>query len=993
MKYLNTLAKGGFIVAFLMLLCNFAVAQRTVKGKVTDAESGEGLIGATVSVVGTTRGASTDIDGNFSVDVPAGSTQLRFAYTGYAEQVVDLTASNVVSVALKPGTVLDEVVVIGYGAVRKVDATGAVSSVTEKNFNRNAIAPEQLIQGRAAGVVVTNNNGEPGGGINIRIRGTSSVRAGNNPLFVVDGVPLSGDESSGSSSVQGLGSQAARNPLNFLNPNDIASIDILKDASATAIYGSRGANGVVIITTKSGQSGKGVLEYGYTVGMSTLANTYDVLNASEFLAGWQKLNPGADPKEVNYGGDTDWQKEITRTALSQNHNLSFGGSDKGGDYRFSLGYLNQEGIIRESGIQRLSARFNGAKKFINDRLKIGTNLTVSKTHDEGAPITESAGYEGDAWANALKGNPTWPSHKDGKVFQSGKNGEPSPLAMIELSEDFTNTLRALGNVNAEYKLMDGLTFKTVLGFDQSISARKNAWSKDLIAGDAIGGLGRLFNTDIQSNNKLWENYFNYNKSFGKVNFTGLLGYSYQRFEYTASRNTYSKFSTNNLDEMINNTSSAGVSAVVNSSNSVDELQSYFGRVNFGIADKYLLTATLRADGSTKFGPNNKYGYFPSFAFKWRLIEESFCPDLFSDLGLRLGYGVTGNQDIPHNLYLTRTRFSDGGIDNGGNAFTGGASSVAFENPDIKWESTSQANLGLDWAFWGSRLSGSIDVYKKNTKDMLVKVYAAQPSPSAFTWKNLDADVENKGVELGINLVAVEKAKFSWRFMANVAFNSNEVKSFGSILNTGRIHGQGLSEAYAERIAEGQPLYAFFVREFVGYDKDGITLYKDGVDKQVFVDKAPSPKMSTGITNQFQIGGLDVSIFFNGQFGHYIYNNTANALFTAGALGAGRNVTRDVLTNGESRNNAPDVSTRFLEKGDFLRFQDLTIGYNLKMKNKMVSGLRVFLSAQNLAVFTKYSGLDPEVNINKNIDDIPSLGIDYNAYPRARTVSLGANVSF
>ncbi|HNG88825.1 MAG TPA: TonB-dependent receptor plug domain-containing protein [Saprospiraceae bacterium] len=289
MKYLNTLAKGGMVMAFLLLLTNFAWAQRTVKGKVTDAETGEGLIGATVTVVGTTRGGTTDIDGNYSVDVPAGSTQLRFAYTGYTEQVIDLTASNVVSVALKPGTVLDEVVVIGYGAVRKVDATGAVASVTEKNFNRNAVAPEQLIQGRAAGVVVTNSSGEPGAGINIRIRGNSSVRAGNNPLFVVDGVPLSGDETSGSSNVQGLGSQASRNPLNFLNPSDIASIDILKDASATAIYGSRGANGVVIITTKSGQGGKGKLEYGYTLGMSKLAKKYDVLNASEFLPSRHKL--------------------------------------------------------------------------------------------------------------------------------------------------------------------------------------------------------------------------------------------------------------------------------------------------------------------------------------------------------------------------------------------------------------------------------------------------------------------------------------------------------------------------------------------------------------------------------------------------------------------------------------------------------------------------------------------------------------------------------
>lgn len=993
MKFLHTLTKGGLLVA-LLLLCNFAMAQRTVKGKVTDAEGGDALIGASVSVVGTTRGAVTDIDGNYSIDVPEGSKQIRFAYTGYTEQVLDLGPSNVLDVSMGAGSVLDEVVVIGYGSVKKSDATGAVSSVTEKNFNRTAVSAEQLMQGRAAGVVVTNSSGEPGAGINVRIRGTASVNANNNPLFVVDGVPLGGGETSGGSEIKGLGSQAARNPLNFLNPADIASIDILKDASATAIYGSRGANGVVLITTKSGQSGKGVLEYGYTLGISTLANKYDVLDSRTFVAEWQKLNPGSDPADVNFGSSTNWQDEITRTGLTHSHNLSFGSSSQGGDYRFSIGSLNQEGIIKESGIKRLSGRFNGSKKFIDDRLKISTNLTVAQTRDAGAPITENAGFEGDAWTNALKGNPTWPTHTaDGKLFQSGKNSEPSPLAMIELTDDFTNTLRALGNVNAEINITNGLTFKSVLGFDRSISSRKNAWSKELIAGPAVGGLGRLFITDIEASNKLWENYFTYNRDFGTVDFTGLVGYSYQQFEFANKRNTYSKFSTSDLELMVNNTSTAGVSAIVNSARSVDELQSYFGRVNFGIADKYLLTATLRADGSTKFGGDNKYGYFPSAAFKWRLSEEEFVPDAFSDLGIRLGYGVTGNQEIPHNLYLTRTRNGDGGIDDGGTAFTGGAGSVTAENAGIKWESTTQLNLGIDWGFMNSRVTGSIDLYKKNTVDMLVQVFSAQPSPNEFTWKNLDADIENRGIELSLNVVAVDNGNFDWRVLGNLAFNDNEVKRFNSILNTGRINGQGLSEAYAQRIAQGQPLFAFYLREFSGYDASGNQTYVGDLDKQIFVGKSPIPKMTAGITNQFQVGNLDLSIFFTGQFGHYIYNNTANALFTAGALAGGRNVTTDVIGSGEAPTNSPDVSTRFLEKGDFFRFQDLTLGYNLPLNSKRISSLRLFVNGSNLMVFTDYSGLDPEVNVNKAINGIPSLGIDYSAYPRARTISVGANVSF
>ncbi len=767
MKFLHTLTRSGLLVALLMLLANAAWSQRTIRGKVTDAESGEALIGATVSVVGTTRGATTDIDGNYTVEVPEGSQQLRFAYTGYAELMITLGASNEVLAALKPGTLLDEVVVVGYGTVKKSDATGAVTSVTEQNFNHNVVAPEQLIQGRAAGVSVTNNSGEPGSGINIRIRGTTSVRSGNNPLFVVDGVPLSGDETTGGNSDGGLGRQAARNPLNFLNPNDIASIDILKDASATAIYGSRGANGVVIITTKSGQSGKGVLEYGYTLGFGKIAKKYDVLDRDAFVRGWSNLNPGVATSTVDFGSSTDWQDEITRTAFSNNHSLSFGAGDGKGDFRFSLGYMDQDGIIKESGIQRLSGRFNGSRKFIDDRLKIGTNFVVSQTHDDGALISDNAGFEGDLWSNALKANPTAPVYAADGTFRQVSNSEPNPVAMIDLTKDFTNTLRALGNINAEIKIFDGLTFKTVLGYDHSVSSRKAAFSRDLLAGQDFFGHGSLFINDIENSNKLWENYFTYNRGFGNVDLTALVGYSYQKFDFSQKRFQLSNFRTSDLDLMINNFASVAVTnggnlqpavVPVNSSLFTDELQSYFGRVNLGIRDKYLFTATLRADGSTKFGPGNKYGYFPSFAFKWRLAEESFIPEFFTDLGLRLGYGETGNQAIPHNLYQRRDRYGDWNIDNGTNVGGGGISSVAFPNPDLKWETTTQTNVGVDFAFWNFRISGSIDVYQKNTKDLLIKVVSAQPAVNPFVWKNLDANVQNQGLELGLNVVAIDQIR-------------------------------------------------------------------------------------------------------------------------------------------------------------------------------------------------------------------------------------------
>ncbi len=992
------LTKCLLLLFVAMGMSSLAMAQRTIKGTVTDAQTGDALIGANVLVIGTSTGTITDVDGTYELRVPAGSTEIEFTFTGYASQKVTLGTSNVYDVKMDAGAVLDEVVVIGYGSVKKSDATGAVASVTDKDFNRGVItSPEQLIQGRAAGVQVTNNSGEPGGGVNVRIRGTSSVRAGNNPLYVVDGVPLSGDDISGGGFDVGLGRQTSRNPLSFLNPSDIASIDILKDASATAIYGSRGANGVVLITTKSGASGKGSLSYDYNLGFSTITKKVEVLGKDEFLDAYESFNGAAARASLDKGGETDWQDEILRTGITHNHNLSFGGGDKSSNYRFSIGVQNQEGIIKEAAQQRTSASFNGSKKFLNDRLKIGSQISVSRIHDDAVPISENVGFEGDLWSNALKANPSLPVRTDGKLNQPG-NSEPNPVALLELTKDYTNTLRLLGNINAEIQLTEGLTFKTVLGSDNSTSSRKSAWSKDLQAGTGGPfGKGFLYISDIEVNNKLWENYFTYNKKFGSTSFTGTLGYSYQQFNRFTKFSELTNFRTNDLDLMINNYASAdqaGGKGVVgtNSSSTTDELQSYFGRVNFGFMDKYLLTATLRADGSTRFGGDNKYGYFPAFAFKWRLIEEDFVPEVFSDLGLRLGYGVTGNQEIPHNLYQDRQRYGNWDVNQNGDVTGGGISSVSFANSGLKWETSVQTNIGVDFGFSNNKVSGSLDFYNKNTNDLLIQVTAAQPAPRDFVWKNLDADVINQGVELLLNLVAVDKSGFDWNIMGNVAYNKNEVKNFSGLINTGEINGQGLTGAFAQRIAEGQPLFAFFVREFDGFDDNGITIYKGG-DVQKFIGASPIPKWTGGITNNFKFGDLDLSFFFNGAFGHYIYDNTQNALFTAGSLANGRNVRTDVVGNGEGNLNAPDVSSRFLHKGNFVRLQNFTLGYNLKPNIKNISGIRLSLTGQNLFVITKYPGQDPEVNTNKALNGVPSLGIDYSAFPRARTIMLGANITF
>jgi TonB-dependent starch-binding outer membrane protein SusC len=680
------------LVAVFTALSSFAFSQRTITGTITDGENNEPLVGASVVVTGTTKGTLTDVDGKYSLsEVPANATSLTFSFTGYANLTIPLGSSNIVDAKLQGGSILEEVVVVGYGSVRKVDATGAVNSVSEKDFNKGInTSVEQLMQGRVAGVNITQNSGQPGGGINVRIRGTSSVRNGNNPLFVVDGVPLSGDDVSPGTGTNNIGSTAPKNPLNFLNPNDIEKIDILKDASATAIYGARGANGVVLITTKKGK-GKGGLEYNVSLGASKITKKYDLLSPTEFVA--------AAGAAQNLGSQTDWQDVLFRTGLSNDHSLTYGGGSDKGSYRFSMGYLNQDGIMTNSSMKRYSARFNGDQKFLKDKLTVGVNLTVSEITDFGVPITDNVGFTGDLLGNVLKANPTMPIYLYNKsakfdcdtctVYQRTGGAEPSPAAILKYNYDVTKTLKTLGSISGSYNLLEGLDFKTVLGFDRSKSERKNAFSRALVMQE-IDKLGRLSLGNVDVSNTLWENYFNYNKKFGNTTFTGLLGYSYQQFNFSSTNFELSKFRVDDPELMVNNIESAGIFAPTGSGSRVDELQSYFARVNFSISDKYLLTASIRRDGSTKFGGDNKYGNFPSFAAKWRLISEDFIPkNVFSDLGLRIGYGVTGNQEIPHNLYQQRQRYGGWDVNSSGDLTGGGFGDVAFTNPGLKWESTSQ----------------------------------------------------------------------------------------------------------------------------------------------------------------------------------------------------------------------------------------------------------------------------------------------------------------
>ncbi|MGK7394765.1 MAG: SusC/RagA family TonB-linked outer membrane protein [Candidatus Cyclobacteriaceae bacterium M3_2C_046] len=1006
-------------------------ADITVSGKVTSGDEGVGIPGVNILIKGTNTGTTSDVNGNYTLTAPEDGT-LVFSFVGFESQEIPINNRSVIDVTLAPDVAeLSEVVVIGYGQQEVRDATGSVTSVKAENFNQGVISsPEQLIQGRAAGVQITQASGEPGSGVNIRIRGSSSVRGGNNPLFVVDGVPLAGDDISAGGVDIGRGSSSSRNPLNFLNPNDIESIDILKDASATAIYGSRGANGVVLITTKSGKGKAKSLEYNTNVSFAQMANRFDLLDRDQFLSGAAELGVNID--EVDLGSNTDWQDQISRTAVSHRHDLSFSNAFSTGNYRASVSYDNQQGVIKNSVMERISGRLNANKSFFNDRLNLGAQLTLARVNDLAPPITNNAGFEGDLLGATYMANPTWPADPDIQPSNTNAN----PLSLLEYTLDQTATDRALFNISAEYDIVPDLSFKVNTGFDRTDSEREGAYSPALFLSNGVTDNGRGYVAITETSSNLLEAFFNYNKDMGNSKINALVGYSYQEFNRRGSTITGWGFNGADMQNMVSdlNDASSTIRGAINRDfqqfgydndrffintlfptpetidlqdrpsvpvesvagsffEEIDELQSFFGRVNYSIQDKYLFTATLRADGSTRFGGNNKYGLFPSVSAAWRLSDEPFMPAVFDDLKLRLGYGVNGNQEIPHNVHQQRQRYRDISIENGGNINPPGTNNVAFNNPDLKWEQTSQLNLGMDFAFGSGRFNGSIDLYRKVTSDLLIQQFAAQPSPTPFNWINLDADVINSGVELVLNYYAVDNDDVGLSFGLNLAYNDNTVEGLQTVLNTGEISGQGLTGAFAQRIANDQPLYAYFLRRFTGYNQEGLAVYADG-DFQQFLDKGPIPHYNVGFNIDARFGNFDISTFLAGQFGFWVYNNTANAFFTKGSLGNGRNVTEDVLGSPESPVNAPDVSTRFLERGDFMRMQNLNLGYNVNLsENSFIQKLRFYASGQNLFVITNYTGLDPEVNVNKSIDGVPSLGIDYTAYPRPITVTIGLNATF
>ncbi|GAA0872883.1 TonB-dependent receptor [Gangjinia marincola] len=1032
----------------LALFFSSILGAQTVTGVVSDATGP--LPGVNIVVKGTTNGTQTDFDGNYSLDNVTPEATLVFSYVGFKTKEVAVDGRSTINVQLEEdAAVLDEIVVIGYGTTTVKDATGAVTAVTAEDFNQGVISsPEQLIQGKAAGVQITQSSGQPGAGIDIRIRGASSIRSNNNPLFVVDGIPLTGENITPEGSNVGVGSSSANNPLLFLNPNDIESISILKDASATAIYGSRGANGVVIITTKSGKGARGgKFTFSSNLNYSYLREDYNLLSPEQYIAESEAI--GED--ERDFGARTDWQDYIFRTAASQEQNLSYSNNYGDGNVRGTFGYATQQGIVEGSELERITGRINANHKFLDERLRFSFQGTISQVNDQAAPIGGNAGSSGDLLAGLFL-NPTIPADP----FFDGNPSRLNPAAALAFSRDITNTDRYLISLSTEFDILSNLTAKVNLGYDQSESER-NSLANDNALGFGQGafgnGVGSLNELETESN--LLEATLNWKKESDNSNLDILAGYSYQDFQREGRNISGWGYQTNNFDQMedalgrtasllrdqfggsfqqygfsnnyvnfseqsgnifVNrlfptddeeareffaNTQSLPVSTIyVDTFDNTDELQSFFGRVNYTIADKYLFTGTFRADGSSRFSDDNQYGYFPSGAFAWKLSEEDFVGDKISTLKLRLSAGITGNQDgVGYGNFARRERFTPitafDPIRDDGALEVGTLEVQANPEPDLKWEETTQFAAGIDYGFANDKLYGSLDFYRRVTTDLLLFTEAAQPSNNTFNFRNVDSEIINQGVEFLIGYYFVDNEDMTFELNANVTYNENTIEELTGNFPAGAIYGQGLSNAFVQQLSEGQPLYSFYLREFEGFDDNGDAIQRD---EQVFVGKSALPDVIAGMNANFRYKNWSANAFFTGQFGHYVYNNTFNAFNTAGAFQTGGNVTADVLTTGESPGALVDPSTRFLESGDFVRLQNASVSYNVPLMDKtFFDSFRISLTGQNLLLITDYSGLDPEVSSRPSsgdlLNDLPTAGVDYTSFPRPTTITLGINASF
>jgi len=962
-----------------------AQATGTIRGRVTAADTREPLAQVRVSVGDRTE--RTDADGQFVVtEMPAGTYVLRAAFLGYrqAEDTVRVVAGQTATVEIQLQAMaisLEAMVVTGYGEQRAGNITGAVKEVSAEGFNPGVIvSPAQLISGKVAGVQVVDNN-EPGGGLSLRIRGPTSVNASSEPLYVIDGQPIS--------TGAGGGINAGRDALNFLNPNDIASMTVLKDASAAAIYGANAANGVVLIQTKRGE-GVPHLRYTGTASASTVTKVPDLLNATQFAAAVQQYAPSRVDSLL--GQNTDWYSQIDRTAFGQEHNVALSGSGESNDYRVSVGYLNQKGIILASNTERLSLGVAFDQRLFDDNLSLNVNVKGARTNDQFTP--------GDVLGNAAAMAPTQPvvdpTSSTGYWDWNTTNASPSnPLASINLASNNGTTYRSIGSVQGKYILpfFPELKANINLAYDAGKADRQIFYPNNLAA-QVRQGHGQLNQSTGTNLNTVLEAYLNYATRGGPGDIDLTAGYS-----YTNQHTDWLYYNALGLSSnLLGDNGIVPADNVTNSEYITDyKLISYFGRLNYNIRDRYLLAGSVRRDGSSRFGAGNQWGTFPSVSGAWRISQESFLRDwsALSDLKIRASWAKTGNQAFGDYLQYSTYTYSDPLAQyQFGNQFVSTIRPSAVD-PNIHWEETNAYNIGLDFGFANQRFSGSFEFYRKNTKDLIFYVpVAAGTNLSNYVTTNVGS-MQNKGFEFSLSAELAQggTSGFNWTADFNAAYNTNELTSINPSKSVSKILVGGISGGVGNLVQvlqPGVPVNSFFVYE-QEYDDTGkpiegsyVDQNNDGVindsDRRPF--HSPAPKWILAHTSYMTFSKFDVGFTLRAYLGSYVYNNVASALgayqnLTGSAMPA--NLQASVLETGFV---VPQYySDYYVESGSFLRMDNITIGYTFMYRDQP---WRVFATVQNAFTLTGYSGVDPTAGIN---------GIDNNIYPRSRTFSGGVNVRF
>lgn len=974
-------------------------AFEVVTGIVVD-ETGIPLPGASVLIKGTTKGIITDLDGNFSIDVEPNAV-LVVSYLGYSSKEVAVNRLSILRIQLDPeSSQLNEIVVVGYGIQKRSDVTGAISSVKSENFNKGVVNnPGELLQGKLAGVAITSVSGEPGANQDVIIRGVGSLRSGTQPLYVIDGFLLD----NGSTGV-------ATNPLNFINPADIASIDVLKDASATAVYGSRASNGVVVITTKKG-AGQAQVNLNLSTGFSSLPNQLPVFDANTFRA--QVKSIGGTLVDLN--GNTNWQDELTQVGVADNANLSMSGAvSEKFSYFASLGIQDQDGILKNSNLKRYSGKLNINQKAWNGKLNVDYNLTASRFENLRPAISSVI-------ADMINLNPTIPAYTDGVPTQLPTNAL-NPLQRNAIYSDMAINNRILAFISPSLELAKGLVYKLNVGVDYSTTNRAIQYKPfPSVVNESNISNGSLDVSLEPNTNQLVENTLSYNWTKNSHNLTFLTGHSYQQLFDEGKTFTYRGFVDNNIEPRYqDHTSTTQFPTAVNASAVKNELQSYFGRVNYAFASKYLVTGTFRADGSSKFGDNNKYGYFPSVAVGWNVTNEGFMSDSFFDnLKVRASWGVTGNQEIPAKITkasYAENRLATGNgslntypIDAQGNSidqYPYGITYTRLANPDLQWEVSTQLDFGVDFSLFNFRLTGTLDYFKKESSNILLEVIPADPiQPTSTFWNNIpDMKIINNGLELALDYNSDPKSSFTYNLGGNLTYVQNRVvDSPYEVLVTGAAQGSGQTGATINGYINNAPIGSFYMFQFDGI-KDGISMYRDTngdgsvLDNDRTVVGSAIPKLIYGFYTNFNYNNFQLGFNFNGISGSNVYNHSTMTLFSKALLAQSNNTTDfAVQYPNETLANANIVSTRYLEDGSFLRLNNATIAYNLVpskmgLKNAF-QNIQIALTGQNLFVLTDYSGFDPEVNTGSTSGGIQTFGIDRFTYPKARTFLIGLNLTF